>query len=656
MTTLMIFPAPPDSGSLVLGRTLPSLLDDACDRYPHERALNQWQMRRWSSLSNVAFRREVEELALGLRSLGLERGDRVALVMHSDLPFCTADMACLLAGLVDVPIDLTQTIENILFILQHTEARALVVSNRMLLKQVMPYLWDAPDLRFVLLMETDGVPQRPDSAEVEGAGEVPLFLQVLELERVQAWGRELWSAEEVQLLRDEIEAQDVATILYIAGETQRPKGVMLSHENITSNILTAFSSFPGLQAGDREVALLFLPLTHIFARAFLYGHLAYGHSIYFSNPQQVIRHLKLVHPTILIAVPRLLEKLYERMLDQENRFGSFDRTVFRWAMKLAHRYEVGKPLSALYGWQLKLADRLVFARWRSIFGDRLKALIVGGAALSAELTNVFAAAGIPVLQGYGLTETSAVLCYNRGRYNRAGTVGVPIPGVDLALATDGEILVKAPFVMQGYYRDPAATAQVMDGEGWLHTGDLGEITPDRLLRLTGVKKSLFKLTTGKYVSSLPLEQTLTRSPLVAHALAVGANRKFCGLLIVPHWAALQVEVQSLNLDLKQEFWLHHPSILALYQALVDAANCHLPDWSTVKRFRLLDGEWTVENGLLQPDGSVDRGRVLQQFAREIAALYLNDPQPERPGEPEPVSLPNSPLFTCPTYARSLTHI
>jgi long-chain acyl-CoA synthetase len=687
------------SASLSLGRSLPSLLDQGCDRHPNVQALNQWQNRRWRSLSNADFRTVSEELALGLLDLGLQQGDRVAFVMHSDLSFCKADMGCLLAGLVDVPIDLTQTIENILFVLQHCEAKVLIVSNLDLLYQLLPYFIPAGALQMVVVAEEPedwegvrdrmvrsrggkgdgkrlqacsgeeclqiphwlGEPHHPES--IDALPSLPESVQLMSLDEVRKRGSKLWSGERVQQLRAAIAPHDLATILYIASETKRPKGVMLSHENISADILAAFDSFPNLKQGADEVALLFLPLTHIFARAFLYGHLAYGHSVYFSDPNHLIRHIKTVNPTVLITVPRLLEKLYERILDQGQRLGKFDQKVFHWALKLARRYEIGRPLNQLFKLQLKLADRLVFAKWRSIFGDRMKAVISGGAALPAQLANVFTAAGIPVLQGYGLTETSAVLCYNRGVMNRAGTVGVPIPGVELAIAPDQEILVKSPFVMQGYYRDSEATQHIIDADGWLHTGDLGELSADGFLTITGVKKALFKLATGKYVSPLPLEQALNQSPLVKQAIAVGANHKFCGMLIFPDLEALRAIAPEQGIDAIDEGWLHHPCILALCQALIDDANCHLPYWSTVRKFKLMEATLTVENGLLQPDGTFNRVKVLQTFAADINSLYTTDPatpSPPFPSPPSPSSsqtlaCPNIPPSSCPIYAKSLTH-
>lgn len=610
----------------MLHRTLPSLLNGVSGlALGNDRALNQWRKGSWQSFSTEAFRRAVAEFALGLETFGLERGDRIALMMHSDVGFAIADLGTLLAGCVNVPIDLTQTIENILLILQEVEAPLLVISNPDLLDQIRPYLWEVPTLKTVIVAEV------PDSWQAsalqnwgggeDGAGNaadaqplpspeaclqiphllcetptqqpcppvpLPQALRVCSSAEVRRWGHQRWTAQAVQALENAIAPADLATIIYIASETKRPKGVMLSHEAIAANVLAAFSSYPNLQTGPDEVALLFLPLNHIFARVFLYGHLAWGHSIYFSDPNHLIKHLRRVRPTFLITVPRLLEKVHERILDQVNHLSHFDRRVLQWAIKLTARFDPAQPPQKLYRLQMQLAERLVFPKWREVFGGRLKACICGGAALSGHLVKFFSAAGVPVYQGYGLTETSGVLTYTREGHNRPGTVGRPIPGVEIALAPDQEVLVRAPFLMQGYYHDPEASNAVLTAEGWLHTGDFGHLDADGFLTITGVKKALFKLCTGKYVSPRPLEQELMASPLVAKAITVGANHKFCAMVIVPDLAALRSQVEPWGLDLTQPDWWHHPRITALYQSLIDNANCHFPYWSTVRKFALVD--------------------------------------------------------------------
>ena len=635
----------------ILGRTLPSLLDEACQRHPNYRAFNQWQNSAWQPQSNEKMRTAAEELALGLLEEGLKQGDKIALLMHSDLNFCLADFGSLLAGLTNIPIDLTQTLDNIVFILSHSAAKVLIVSDLDLLAQIIPYLSKTPNLQTIIVAD---IPDDWSEKRIElltcGVNELevrnsssaclcipmllcqgrqdlhcpslPQCIQLLSLDEVRTRGKKLWNEEGLKQLRSSISPQDLATIVYIAGDTGEPKGVMLSHENITADILTTFKSIPDLKPGVIETVLSFLPLTHIFARALIYGHLNYGHSIYFSNPNRAVRDFKTVQPTLVATVPRLLEKIYQKIIDRGSKLKGIKKTIFNWAFKLAQNYELGNSISISNTLQFKLADWLVFSQWRKPFGGKLKYFISGGAGLKAEIANLLSAGGMIVLQGYGLTETSSVICCNRDGLNRAGTVGLPIPGVEIAIANDGEILVKAPYVMQGYYKNPQATKSVIDELGWLHTGDLGTFTPEGFLTITGSKKDLFKLSTGKYVIPQPLEAQVERSPLVAQAVAVGREKKFCGMLIFPNLEELQKQAKALGWQqLPTKDLLQHPEIIALYQTLVDEANEKLPIWSNVKQFQLVNAKLSVENGLLEPNLQVNRAQVNEIFAREINALY-----------------------------------
>jgi long-chain acyl-CoA synthetase len=630
----------------ILGRILPSLLDEACDRHPNHRAFNQWQTNAWQSQSNRELRTAGEELALGLLEEQLRKDDKVALLMHSDRNFLLTDFASSLAGLVTVPIDLTQTLDNIVWILNHSAARVLVVSDTDLLAQVIPYLEATPNLQAVMVADilTQSSEFGVRNSELSNTSkaeptclyipmllcqaapnlpcpELPQCIHLLSFEEVRARGQKLWSEVRMQELRSQISPQDLATIVYIPGETGQPKGVMLSHENITANILTTFKSITGLKLGAGETVLSFLPLTHIFARAFIFGHLNYGHSIYFSTPNRAARDFLTVRPTIVATVPRLLEKIAQKIGDRRLKLQGIKRVVFDWAWQLANNYELGKPQTLSFKLQLKLADGLVFAQVRKSFGGRLRYFISGGAALKADLANTLSAAGMTVLQGYGLTETSSVICCNQDGFNRGGTVGLPIPGVEIAIAPDQEILVKSPYVMQGYYQDPEATKAVIDDQGWLHTGDLGAFTPEGFLTITGNKKNLFKLATGKYVTPQPLEEQVKRSPLVAQAVVVGMHKKFCGMLIFADVKQLRQQVKTLAGDLPDTELLLHPQVIALYQTLVDEANEQLPRWSKVQQFQLLNAPLTVANGLLNPSLQVNRAKVNEVFAREIEALY-----------------------------------
>jgi long-chain acyl-CoA synthetase len=667
-TPRQVYGAPPASREVYLGRTLPSLLDEACEHHPNPQAFNDWTPEGWQALSTAAFRTAVEELALGLREIGLEPGDRIALLMHNDVKFCLADMGSLLAGLINVPIYMGDTPEDMMFILVHSEARALILADSDVLQRITPCLHELNHLKFIIIASA------PIDQSIPHLG-FPEDLKIVSFADLQTQGAEQLSDQTRAELRAALDPKAVATIVYVAGATGRcqafrnqmlpifqmvtalrqrlkhgapyvcelPKGVMLTHENLSGDALAAFAAMPGLEKGARETVLSFLPLTHVFARVMLYGHLCYGHTLYFSTPQRVVKHLRVIQPTILSTVPRLLEKVYQKIQERGRQIPRFKQVILEWAISLAQRYELNRQPHWLYALKLKLADQLVYRQWRAGFGGRLKYLLCGGAALNAELATVFSAAGIPVLQGYGLTQTSAVLCVNRGELNQAGTVGVPIAGVEVAIAPDGEILAKSPYLMQGYYKNQIETQEAIEPNGWFHTGDYGEITAAGFLKITGYKKSLFKLSIGKYVAPEPIEHHLLQSPLIDRAIAVGNQRPYCTLLIFPRLGKTQKLAKKMGLRLPIEALLENPQIIAQYQTLVDDANRKTPAWSTAKRFRLLNANLTMANGLLTPTRQLNREAICTAFADEIEAMYSTAPaallpQPQQISQPLPSSL------------------
>ena len=613
----IIHRAPEHVGSVVRGKTLTSLLYEASDRYANARAYNRRSADGWQAMSLDEFTRQVEEVAVGLLELGMQRGDRVALFMESDPYFCLADMACLLAGLVDAPIYLTHGDESVGYVLQHSGARAVFVSSSADLDRISRLSNQTPALKFAILVETE--PQR-------GSGTVDSGLRVITLEALRILGRRQIDArpEDVPALRDAVQPDDLATIIYTSGTTGRPKGVMLSHENISSNALAAFAGLRDYRPGaGGETVLSFLPLTHVFARTLQYGHMAYGTSVYFTEPDHVSEDLKQVRPTIFATVPRLLEKVYTRIRERAALETGVKKMLLRWALDLAHQFDTSKEPSGVYQAKRLVADKLVYAKWREALGGRVKYIISGGAALSPELSTVFAAAGVTVLQGYGLTETSPIISYNRPEHNRPETVGILLPGVEVRIAEDGEILTRGPHVMMGYYQDPERTAEAIDEDGWLHTGDIGEMSPDGFLRLTDRKKDLFKLSTGKYVMPQPLESRLTTEPLVEQVVVVGAGYKYCTALIFPDQDVLRTFARSRQIDPKTplEALIRHPAVVARYERLVDKANRGLDPWSTIKRFMLIPEHLSIDSGLLTPTMKVRRSQVQQRYADQIKALY-----------------------------------
>ena len=612
-----IYTAPPEDGEPVLGRTLPSLLYEACERYPNPRAFNQPHGEEWRAFSYEEFRIRAEEMALGLQSFGLQRGDRVAFFMESDVYFCLADMACLMAGVIDVPIYLTHTEEALRYVLDHAEARALFVSNLERLSAIAPVLEETPQVQTVILAEPEEGGALPSLPESVG---------LITMEAVRQVGRTRREREPdaVAGMLERIDPHDLATIIYTSGTTGLPKGVMLTHENISSNALTAFQCMTDYEPGPRgEVVLSFLPMTHVFARTLYYGYLGYGTSVYFTTPNELTTALPKVRPTLFATVPRVLEKVYARILERADALPKTKRRLFRWSLAVAEHYELGRRQPPMYRLKRRVADTLVFDKWRAALGGRVKHVICGGAALNARLANTFAAAGIDVLEGYGLTETSPIITFNRPGRNRAGTVGQPIPGVEVVIADDGEILTRGPNVMKGYYRDEERTREVLDPDGWFHTGDIGEFTDEGYLRITDRKKDLFKLSTGKYVIPQPLENRLTADPLVEQAVVVGPGYKYATALIFPNEEGVRLFARTQGIDdtLPFDELLEHPKIVARFQELVDRANVGMDPWSTIKKFKLVPAHLTPENGMLTPTLKVKRSLVYATFADEIASMY-----------------------------------
>jgi len=640
------------SASVHLNRTLPSLLDEGCEfeqsrnsngsllsakwPFPEKEAfpasISHYSNGSWQSWTLIELRRIAEEIALALQQYPrIETGDRAALLMDSNAPFVMADIGCLLAQLVTVPISLDQKIRTTEYMLEETEASVLFVSRLKQVKQLLPKISNLQTVKLVVVAnETDD-----DSLDITFQDSLstlqwslPEITKLVTLSNLRQ--QSTWSKAKACRLRTALSPHDLATIVYTLGEDGRPLGAMLTHENLSGSALAAFSALPCLRKGAKEVALSFLPLHHIFARGFVYGSLSFGQSLYFSTPRRVMKHIRELKPTVFFTVPRLLEKVYEQWqtavfteeFSQRYPISKLKQTALLWAWQLASDYKLGDPQSIGYRLQLWAARQTVLRPLRNLFGKQMRCFISGGAALSAEVMTVMSAAGLRLCQGYGLTEASSTLSFTRRHWSKAGTVGVPMPGVELALAPDGEVMVKAPYVMQGYYQNTEATQAVLEESGWLHTGDRGAFSSEGLLRLTGHKKALFKLSIGEYVAPLPIEQALQKSPLVKKALIVGPGRKFCGLLIFPNTAALSTRAQTAGVEAPNVSLIEQHQVISLYQSLVDNVNASLPVWSTVKRFQLIDTDkLEVENGDQISLETLDREVLYSICSRDIEKLY-----------------------------------
>jgi long-chain acyl-CoA synthetase len=590
-------------------RSLGELFYASVDTHDKARHLLYKKDGAWRPISSAEFRSAVEELSMGLRALGVEPGDRVAILSENRPEWAFADLATLVAAAVDVPLYASATPAQVLYILKDSGAKAVFVSNAAQAAKVAEIRAQAPALRHVIRM--DG------GAE---AGETPLAA-------VREKGRPALAADPraARTRCASVGQDDLATIIYTSGTTGEPKGVMLSHGNIVSNVAASTAVFPVF--GPDDLALSFLPLCHIFER--MAGHymmLSRGVTIaYAESVEAVPANMAEVRPTVMFSVPRLYEKMRVRVQEKVAADPPLRQRIFHWAMAVGleafrHRVAKTRPPASLRA-RRAIADRLVFAKIRKRVGGRLRVFVSGGAPLSRELAEFFGAVGLLILEGYGLTETSPVITVNRPGDFRPGTVGPPVEGVEVKIADDGEILTRGPHVMKGYYNKPAATAEVLDGDGWFHTGDVGFLQ-DGFLTITDRKKDIIVTSGGKNIAPQPIEGALKASPLIAEAVMIGDRRNFPAALLVPKFDALEKWARARGIAFRdREDLVRRPEILAHYEQAVKEATGDLAKFEQIKRIALLPREFSLEGGELTPTLKVKRRVVEQKYKDTIDRLY-----------------------------------
>ena len=590
--------------------SIPKLCLDAIRRYAKADALNEKREGQWLHIPAEAFTQRVRHVALGLAELGIKAGDRVALLSENRPEWSITDLAILSLGAINVPIYTTQSVEQVRFILEDSGAHTLFVSGRKIFKHARPGIDGVEQLEKIVFFDEEA------ATGVERA----ITLDVLEARGAE---RDRQEPDRFESHLGGIRAGDLATIIYTSGTTGEPKGVMLTHRNFISNILSITSVLP---ITSEDVSLSVLPLSHIFERTVFYVFCYNGVSVYYSASfEQVGEHLKDVRPTIMTAVPRLFEKVYHRIVKKGMSGGGWKGKVFERALKVGQRYaelkDKGQIVPPLLGIQQEMANWLVFSKWREGVGGRMRYFVSGGAPLSPALSYAFLAAGIPVLQGYGMTET-CIISANRPDDNRVGSVGRVFPGIDVELAPDGEILVRGPNVMLGYYNHPEATADVIK-DGWFTTGDVGHMDERDHLYITDRKKDLFKLSNGKYVAPQLIESLIKQSALVSQVVVVGAGRKQPAALIVPDWdalASLMSETGSTPRSKRAE-WSRDPAVVKLVQREVNQLTAELADYERVRRIALLPEEFSIDGGELTPTLKVKRPVIDKKHGALINKLY-----------------------------------
>ena len=570
-------------------------------------ALNYKKDGRWIPISSDEMLARAQSIAAGLHAIGAKPGDRVALLSESRVEWTLTDAGSIFAGTVDVPIYPTLTPPQVRYILNDSGACVLFIESRQKFDELKEALGECPEIKHVIFFEPEGV--TPE--------------QGLTLAQLEEKGRELESGH-IARAAEQTKPDDLATIIYTSGTTGEPKGVMLTHSNLVSNLI---DSSGHLEFGERDIALSVLPLSHVFERQAMYMYLHQGMAVYFAESLQTIGpNLREVQPTILVGVPRIFEKIYARMRERAAEAGRLSSALMAWSIAVAREYATyvleHRPVPALLKIKHSIASKLVFEKWKRAFGGRIRLLVSGGAALPEELSYIYIGAGIPILQGYGLTETSPVITTSQIDNNRVGTVGKAIPNVDIRIAEDGEIEVRGPNVMRGYYNKPEETSKVFTSDGWFKTGDVGMLDEDGFLRITDRKKELFKTSGGKYISPQPIEQAIKGSRFVNQVVLIGAERKFPAALIVPVWEQLESYCKLKGIQVKSRSELcRHPRILDLMQRQIDALTPNLAKYERIKKVALLENEFTQEGGELTPTLKVKRRVIDQKYRDVIERLY-----------------------------------
>ncbi|MGB4937362.1 MAG: long-chain fatty acid--CoA ligase [Ferruginibacter sp.] len=564
---------------------------------------------KWRKYSTREVKDTIDKLSAGLLRLGvsgrdmtIENQDKIALISKNRPEWLMLDMACQQIGVAICPIYPTTNPRELEFIFNDATVKHAFLSGQEILDKVLAIRGNVPSLQQVYSL--DALPNT-------------LFWETLLADITQE------DLEKMEVVKAGIRAEHCATIIYTSGTTGTPKGVMLSHKNIVTNVINSKKSFPFYDDLNGR-ALSFLPLNHIFERMASLIYISSGISIYYAESLDTIAEdLKEVKPTLFATVPRLLEKTYEKIMAKGAELTGLKKKLFFWSVGLATEYDNIKSQSIWYKIQLAIANKLIFSKWREALGGNIEFIITGGAACQVRLIRIFTAARIPIYEGYGPTENSPVIsvnCQTPGG-TKFGTVGLVIQGQEVKLEADGEICVKGPSVMMGYYKRPDLTAETII-DGWLHTGDIGIFEDGKYLKITDRKKELFKTSGGKYVAPSPIENKMKESPFVEQMMVVGAEQKFVGALIVPSLANIKEWMQHKGIQFTTaEDAIHNPKVLDLYKELIDSFNHSFNHVEQVKKFELLPNEWTIESGELTPTLKLKRKVIMEKYKAAFDRIY-----------------------------------
>ena len=592
-----------------LPQTIPHFCLESFRRHNKPDALSHKVNDIWENLSGEAVIEKIKYIALGLADLGVKAGDRIAIISENRPEWSLTDLAILSLRAVNVPIYTTQAVEQIRYILEDSGAKMLFVSGKKILRHAENAIQSVERLEKLIFFDADAVPENDNRAityqTLEKRGEA--------LEKVDS--------QFFEMNLSNVKADDLATIIYTSGTTGEPKGVMLTHENFITSVVAVSKALP-IKTTDRSLAVL--PLSHIFERTVFYVLCANGVAIHFCQSfDQIAAFLAEVRPTIMTAVPRLFEQVYHKIVKKGKAAGGWKTSLFDWALQIGQAYWNAKDkhesVSLVLAIKHRIASRLVFSKWREGVGGSIRFFVSGGAPLSKKLSNAFWAAGIPVLQGYGMTE-ACVTCANRPDDNKVGSIGKPFEGIEMRVSeADGEILIRGKNVMRGYFNNPEETAKVIDDEGFYHTGDIGYADREGHFFITDRKKDLFKLSNGKYVAPQQVESLLKQSPLVSQAVAVGSGRKQVGALVVPDWETLKqtLKEEGISAEGSREELCENPHVVKRVQRDAVEFTREMNDYERVKRVYLLPREFSIDKGEMTPTLKIKRGVIDEKYEEAI---------------------------------------
>ncbi|MDA9261805.1 AMP-dependent synthetase/ligase [Flavobacteriales bacterium] len=569
------------------------------DKYPQEDCLVDKREGKWVKTSTQEYVNKAMEMSRGLIKMGIKPGDKVGLISNNRSEWNIADVAILQIGAVSVPIYPTITEKEYTYIFNNAEIKLCVVSDEELYGKVSSIKPDVPSLGEVFTFN-----------KVEGARH---WTEILEE------GKDVPNSE-VESIRDNVSTEDLATLIYTSGTTGLPKGVMLTHSNLVSNVLDSLDRVP---VAEEAKALSFLPVCHVFERMILYLYQYIGVSVYFAESLETVGDdIREVKPNLFTAVPRLIEKVYAKIIAKGEELSGVKKALFFWAVKLGQDWDIDK--GGLYNFKLKIARKLIFSKWQEALGGNIDLIVSGSAALESSLMRVFYAADMPIYEGYGLTETSPVVSVI-SRFNdgiRMGTVGKVLKSVEVKIADTGEILVKGPNVMKGYYKAPEKTAEVIDKDGWFHTGDKGEFVDTHFLKITGRIKQIFKTSGGKYVSPELMENKFKLSPFIEQIMVIGENKKHTAALVIPAYEALKQWADHKEISYtSNEDLLSNEKVINKFDREIAKYNEEFARWETVKKFKLIAKEWSIDTGELTPTLKLKRNVVMERCANLVDDIY-----------------------------------